>query len=130
MPFTAQETKNLRGLGQAKRNIAMIKSRIGIDAANVFRRAGLIIANSAQQILTVKGHIVTGALRRSLTAQVTNVTLRGIEVSVGSDRAYAEDIEMLPDGGYLFEAFEKQRAVVIRYIGDEYKRALNRSIQL
>lgn len=130
MPLTPQEQANIKGLREAKQNIKRIKSAFGIEVSTVFRRAGLIIANSAAQIIQAKGHIVTGALWRSQTAQIINITRTEVEVSVGSDRSYAEFIENLPDGGFLFEAFEKQRAVVVRYINDEYKRVIDRSIQL
>jgi hypothetical protein len=128
--FTAQEHANLKGLNKAKRNLRQIKTRFGFETVTVFRRAGLIIADSAAQIIQAKGHVVTGALWRSQTAQVINVTTRTIEVSVGSDRPYAEFIENLPDGGYLFEACEKQRAVVLRYIESEYAKVIRRSINL
>jgi len=130
MGITAQEEQNLRGIRNAKKNIAALKTRFGLDIGRVFRGGGLIIANSAAQIITAKDHVLTGALWRSQTAQITNVTMRTVEVSVGTDRAYAEFIENLPDGGFLFEAFEKQRAVVLQYIQDEYKKVIDRSIQL
>lgn len=132
MPLTSQERQNLRGVDKAKKNILMIKTAFGRDIATIFRRGGLIIGNSAAQIIDAKGHILTGALMRSMTenVQITRVTKTEVDVSVGSHLHYAPKIEMLPDGGFLFEAFEKQRAVVLRYIGDEYKRIIDRNIHL
>lgn len=116
MPLTRGEEKTLRGVKEMRKKLAGIEKKYKTDTPNIFRNAGLIIANSAKQILTAKGHILTGTLRRTISAQITKITPDYIEVSVGTWLDYAEFIENLPDGGYLFEAFEKQKQPVVDYI--------------
>jgi hypothetical protein len=129
MPLTKGEEKTLKGVRKMKERLAKIQKRYKSDVPNIFRNAGLIIANSAKQILTAKGHILTGALRRSLTAMITELKPAYIEVSVGTWLEYAPLVEALPDGGYLYEAFEKQKTVVVNYIKRQLASSLRRETE-
>ena len=126
MPLTKGEEKTLKGVKKMRKRIAAIEKRYKSDVPNIFRNGGLIIADSAKQILTAKGHILTGALRRSISAMITELKPMRIEVSVGTWLEYAPLVEELPDGGFLFEAFEKQRAAVVSYIKRELKNAIRK----
>jgi hypothetical protein len=70
----------------------------------VMLNAGQIIEARAKEIITEKGHVVTGNLRRSINTQLGEVTPLKIEVLVGSFVEYAPFVENLPDGGFLFPA--------------------------
>lgn len=78
--------------------------------------AGQIVQARAQEILTEKGHVVTGNLRRSINTQLGEVSARRVESIVGTWVIYARKIENLPDGGYLFPATEQSVGIVNRYI--------------
>jgi hypothetical protein len=114
MPLTTGERRTLRGIHQLRRRIRRIEAKLGRDAPDAFRRAAMPVESSAKQIITAKGHIKTGSLRRSIHTMITAFRRTFIEVTVGTWLHYASKIEHLADGGYLFEAFEKQRAAVIR----------------
>lgn len=122
MALTKGEEKTLKGIDKMRKQMALIQKKYKSDVPNIFRNGGLIIANSSKQILTAKGHILTGTLRRSITAMITELKPDRIGVSVGTWLDYAKIIEDLPDGGYLFEAFEKQRTPVVNYIKAQLKR--------
>lgn len=102
----------------AKRNETLLRAMVGNDEASAGARAlldgGLLMAARAKEIITEKGHIVTGNLRRSINAQLqTNVRHR-LEVEVGTFVHYAPFVEALPDGGYLFPASEETFPTVVQ----------------
>lgn len=108
--------KELRKI--AARNTMLLKVMVGDDEASTAAKAlldgGMIIAARAQEILTEKGHIVTGNLRRSISAQLNTTTRNRIEVEVGTWVEYAPFVEALPDGGYLFPASEEAFPTVVQ----------------
>lgn len=82
--------------------------------------------NRAREILTENGHVVTGALRDSIAASSEQVDPDTVQGVVGSDRDYAEEIENLPDGGFLFRASEETTPEMVRLAGAELERAMKR----
>lgn len=88
----------------------------------ITRRACVIIENSAKDKITQKGHIVTGALRRSIRTVVKKMMSDVIEHSVGSELSYAYYVEVLPDGGYLWESILEKGGEVLNYIRSEFKK--------
>ncbi len=81
--------------------------------------AGQIIEARAKEIITEKGHVDTGNLRRSINAQLGELTEERTEVLVGSFVVYAKKIEDLPDGGYLFEATQETMPLQVRYLVEQ-----------
>lgn len=100
-----------------------ILDRLGSDsAARKMQQGGLIIQARAQEILTEKGHILTGALRRSMnTRTYPEATGAGVNLvtEVGSFMEYAPYVEALPDGGYLAEAAEETFEQVTNFVGEQ-----------
>lgn len=96
----------------------------GHNVANVLLRAMLIPVARAKEIITAKGHVVTGTLRRSIHAVIVDATEEEAKGQYGSFVHYAEHVEMLPDGGYLFEASERTWPEVKDYIGVEMKKII------
>jgi hypothetical protein len=72
-------------------------------------RGGLLVQARAKEIITEKGHVKTGNLRRSINTQLTRSGPGGDRISaeVGTFVEYAPNVEALPDGGYLFPASEE-----------------------
>jgi len=71
-------------------------------------RQGSRIAGKAIDIITDKGHVVTGNLRGSIKASGVIDRISELVVAVGTSVSYAPQIEALPDGGYLFPAFAQK----------------------
>jgi hypothetical protein len=112
-----REMKRLRA-----RNDLLLKLLSTNDAQSAAARAlldgGWLIAARAKEIITEKGHIVTGNLRRSITAQIGATSDDRLEVEVGTWLFYAPFVEALPDGGYLFPASEEQFPNVVRLFAE------------
>lgn len=68
-------------------------------------RAAEIINRRAKEIMTQKGHIVSGTLRRKGHVQDDETRDRIIS-TISFPPIYALSVEMLPDGGYLHPAIE------------------------
>ena len=81
-------------------------------------RAGEIIARRAKEIITEKGHIVTGNLRASIRTVIEKPNLYQIDIYIGTDVFYSVFVEALPDGGYLFPAFREKQQEAINYIAN------------
>ncbi len=86
-----------------------------------------VIVRGAKEKITVKGHIVTGALRRDINAQLASSTPTVAVVAVGVALHYGKYVEALPDGGFLFESVEENTAEAIRVIGHELEAAIRRA---
>lgn len=110
-------------LANIARETQAILERLGSDsAARKMQQGGLIIQARAQEIITEKGHIVTGALRRSInTRTFPEATGAGVNLvtEVGSFMEYAPYVEALPDGGYLAEAAEETFEQVTSFVGEQ-----------
>ena len=100
----------------AQAQIAMMAA-LKYREPRVVLQAALIVVARAKEIITEKGHIITGSLRRSINAQV-QVNGDVVTAQVGSFMEYAEFVEDLPDGGYLFEASEQTFDEVSEYLFD------------
>jgi hypothetical protein len=98
-----------------ERNLRMLK-QIQSNMPRVMMNAGQIIEARAKEIITEKGHIVTGNLRRSINTQLGEVSATRIEVLVGTWVEYAPFVEALPDGGFLFPAAIESLPAVNRYL--------------
>ena len=87
----------------------------------------MIFVKRAKEIITDKGHIITGSLRRSIRAIVKQMVAGAIEGRIGSHLHYAYYVEALPDGGYLFQALTEKWDCAMEYltsrINAEIKRA-------
>ena len=87
-------------------------------AARKAQQGGLIIQARSQEILTEKGHIDTGALRRSGNTRTVRDT-QGLSTEVGYFMFYAPFVEALPDGGYLAPASEEKFDEVSQFIAEQ-----------
>jgi hypothetical protein len=118
----------MMGAAKAKKRIRDMTKQVGEEFPNAFLQGGAVIAAEAKRIITEKGHVVTGALRRSVHPEVTDWRDDYIEISVGTWLHYAKKIEDLPDGGYLFEAFERKRADALKRVERALKRVIKRNV--
>jgi len=78
------------------------------DIITICETCSMIVVTEAKRIITEKGHIVTGNLRRSIIGVVESIAIDIILGKIGSHLNYAYYVERLPDGGYLFEALENK----------------------
>lgn len=89
------------------------------EIIEICTKAASILEKRAKEILTENKHIVTGALRRSIQTIVERMVSDVILMKVGSFLDYAEYVENLPDGGYLYPAFLETKDEVLEYIVEE-----------
>lgn len=118
----------MMGAARAKMRIKRMTEQVGQAFPDAFLRGGAIIAAEAKRTITRKGHVLTGALRGSIHEEVTDWRKEFIEITVGTWLEYARKIENLPDGGYLFESFERKRATVLRYIENDLRAIVRRNV--
>lgn len=112
----AKDPKELaKMLGEMQKKIDGMKRIVKTRIGKAMVQAGELVEARAKEILTEKGHIDTGTLRRSLNTQV-KVERASIIVEVGSPLIYAEPVEALPDGGYLGPAAEQTFDLVTRHV--------------
>jgi hypothetical protein len=92
------------------RNKELLRDLTGNALGRIMVNAGQLIEARAKEIITEKGHIVTGTLRRSINTQLqkAGVLSQRLTVEVGTAIHYAPYVEALPDGGYLFPASEQK----------------------
>jgi len=107
-------------LAEMEKDILAIATDLDDDAGEKVTQGGLIIEARAKEIITEKGHVVTGALRRSINTQPRQLSEHRFGAAVGSPMEYAPDIEVLPDGGYLNEAAEQRFEEVTQFLVDEW----------
>ena len=69
----------------------------------------------ARRILTENHHIITGNLRRSVRVE----SIRPGQIRIGAPAAYAYDVEMGPDGGYLKPAMRNTIQGIAEYVAAE-----------
>lgn len=100
-----------RGFDQTVVNLKRLQARnlelvrlVQSGLPRTMLQAGLIVQARAQEILTEKGHVVTGNLRRSINTQLVEATETRVTVAVGTFVVYGPFIESLPDDGYLYPA--------------------------
>lgn len=82
------------------------------------------IATRAKEILTENQHVVTGDLRRSIKGKAKFVEKDVIEGEVGTGVLYAPYIEALPDGGFLYPAYNELLPVIQKEIREKITEAL------
>jgi hypothetical protein len=82
----------------------------------VMFQAGTIVQARAQEIITEKGHVVTGNLKRSIHTVVEIRSRTRVAAIVGTFVEYAPFVEALPDGGFMFEAAVQTSQQVVRYL--------------
>jgi len=120
----------MMGIAKAKGRIGRMTAEFGHAFPDAFVRGGAVMARRAKQIINEKGHVVSGTLMGSIHSEITDWRKEYIEVSVGTWVHYARKIEDLPDGGYLFQAFEETRTDVLKYIDNQLKRIVKRNAGL
>jgi hypothetical protein len=91
---------------------------LNTNLGRALQNAGQIIEARAKEIITEKGHIVTGNLRRSINTQVVQ-TGSTLAAEVGTFVFYAPFVEALPDGGYLFPASEEKFGEVTTILAEQ-----------
>lgn len=107
-----------RALKEIEERTAKMAKRMDVRLVKAAVTAGRVIEARAKEIITEKGHIVTGTLRRSINTQPFAEThLAGAEV--GTWVEYAEHVEALPDGGYLNEAAEQRFKLAVEILAKE-----------
>lgn len=112
---TAETIRQLQAL---QRKNQQLLRRVQSGLPRTMLNAGQILQARAQEILTEKGHVVTGNLRRSIATQLLEATKEKVEVAVGTHVAYAPYIESLPDGGFLFPASIETFEQVTKFIAE------------
>jgi hypothetical protein len=106
------------------RNVQKLIDRM-IEAAIVLvPQAAQIVNAEAKKKLTVKGHVVTGNLRRSGFVSEPRVSGGVVSATISFPPEYAIYVEMLPDGGYLYEAMFEQSDRVRAYIADGMRKVV------
>ena len=114
----------ITGLDKVVLSYAIANKNIKAELQKEIFQAGTLIQVEAQRILTEKGHVVTGNLRRSINTQViVQDTL--LEVDIGTNVEYAPYIEALPDGGYLFPAYWAKKDEVMARLQRAVKNAMD-----
>jgi hypothetical protein len=94
--------------------IDRIEQQEEAQAGRALVRAGNLVDARAKEILTEKGHVKTGTLRRSLQTTEPQKSTDGLMfVESGSDVFYSIFVELLPDGGYLYQALREMREAII-----------------
>jgi len=101
-----------------KKNNQMIADMKGNKLAKVAMQAGFIVEARAKEIITEKGHVVTGTLKRSINTQLLEVGTYSAQVGVGTFVVYGPFIENLPDGGYLLPAAIETFPEVSRFLNE------------
>lgn len=101
-----------------RQNTLLVRNVHG-NVGRTLLRAGLLVAARAKEIITEKGHVVTGNLRRSIGAQPVETSANRIAVEVGTFVEYGPFIEALPDGGFLFPASEETAGQVFELLARE-----------
>jgi hypothetical protein len=114
----------ITGLDKVVLSYAIANKNIKAELQKEIFQAGTIIQVEAQRILTEKGHVVTGNLRRSINTQVV-VEDTLLEVDIGTNVEYAPYIEALPDGGYLFPAYWAKKDEVMQRLQRAVKNAMD-----
>lgn len=99
-----------------KRNEELVKGISGSEMTRTLFNACQIVEARAKEILTEKGHIVTGNLRRSITTSIIENSTKVSRVQVGSFVEYAPFVEALPDGGFLYPAVVETFDQVSRFM--------------
>lgn len=99
-----------------KRNKKLIETLQAAGVAKDLFNACQIVEARAKEILTEKGHVVTGNLRRSINTSIIEAGVSRARVDVGSFVSYAPFVEALPDGGYLFPASEQTFEQVNKFL--------------
>ena len=102
----------ITGVDRIALSLAIANPKLHSELAKGMFRAGVAVQKRAQEIITEKGHVVTGNLRRSIHTEVT-VEEDKMEVQIGTNVEYAPYVEALPDGGYLFPAYWQEKDGVI-----------------
>lgn len=99
-----------------KRTEELVKGISGSSMTKTLFNAVQIVEARAKEILTEKGHIVTGNLRRSINTSIVENSAKVSRVQVGSFVEYAPFVEALPDGGFLYPAVVETFDQVSRYM--------------
>ena len=99
----------------ARDNEKMLKI-LKTDTGKALQNAGQLVEARAKEIITEKGHIVTGSLRRSINTQVRTQGRDQAVAEVGAFMEYAPFVEALPDGGYLNPALEQRADLVVKLL--------------
>ena len=101
-----------------QKNNRMVADMQGKNLGKLAMQAGLIVEARAKEIITEKGHVVTGNLRRSINTQLLEVGTYSARVGVGTFVVYGPYIENLPDGGYLLPAAVETFPEVSKFLNE------------
>jgi hypothetical protein len=101
-----------------KKNTEMVAALQGSKLGRIAIQGGNIIEARAKEIITEKGHVVTGNLRRSINTQLSELEAFSATVEVGTFVSYGPYIENLPDGGYLYPASIQTNEQVTKFFND------------
>jgi hypothetical protein len=110
----------IENLSQVRYDFKRFEERKQKELFDELNISAFEIETAAKRKLTSDGHVVTGTLRSSV-----HVVRHGDKIPiqfdeneryVGTDVEYAAKIEMLPDGGYLAHAANKQRPIFLANI--------------
>ena len=113
------------GLAKFKNRMKELNPKLKNELKSIMARGLMLIEGTAKQILTDKGHVLTGNLRRNIKHKTPRfINLYQIEGVVGTDVPYAPYIEALPDGGYLLQAITQEGDKVNEYIKQEFRKIL------
>ena len=104
------------GVSKAISRLELVRPSVQAEIKGTMHRTVLMIAGRAQEIITEKGHVVTGNLRRSIQGKSGMVSQYEVHGTVGTDVPYAPFIEALPDGGYLFQAYKEKMKEAENYL--------------
>jgi len=125
------------GVDQANAKLKATEMNIQANLELILVSAGLEIANTAQDIITENGHIITGTLKGSIMSFVTvDQASKETYASIGSfppgskgfngsDAPYAPYVEALPDGGFLRPAYNQKKKEVEGLIANAIKKVID-----
>lgn len=117
--FSGKPEEVVRELDKIRRRNDEMMRQLRTDTGRALQNAGQVVEARAKEIISEKGHIVTGTLRRSINTQVRREGRDRAVAEVGSFMVYAPSVEALDDGGYLNPALEQRAQQATKILIDQ-----------
>ena len=112
------------GVDKTVMKLAMLNTLVRAEALRAMKRSASIVEKKAKEIITDKGHVKTGNLRRNIKSKAGYKGMFVIEGVIGTDVPYAPYIESLPDGGFLYPALMSSGREALIYLKGELARVI------
>lgn len=106
----------IKGVDKVQLKLKLLETSVREKIKDAMAQGASIVVARAKEIITEKGHIITGNLRRSIQYKVGWSGINEIDGVVGTDVDYSIYVEALPDGGYLFPALREKGKEALGYV--------------